>query len=290
MRTLLLVVAVLCGGPGLFLLYTVYSAQAVDATLHSRRLDVGLGFGKRGGKILTYDASLQFKGANGQEYTWQQQLPMSRVQEVLTFFESYPMGGKTKIYPVKNDVLLRRGLPDWRYGVGWGLVVFGLAFGFFYLASAMVSFNGPWLLRPQRLAVLMGLPPLLFGLNYYKTIQEKMNSWPRVTVRVERTLTLDLLAKGGPDVKVTPEAREHLKEAETETIRYQYKGREYMYPADHDVSAWIADANPTFEKAVDPNDPTALTDIPEQGDDSFTGAYIALGLGGVFVLLGLLVP
>jgi hypothetical protein len=41
---------------------------------------------------------------------------------------------------------------------------------------------------------------------------------------------------------------------------------------------------------VDPADPAKLAEIPGEGDDKFTGAYVLLGFGVVFVLIGLLIP
>ncbi|MFN0107110.1 MAG: DUF3592 domain-containing protein [Bryobacteraceae bacterium] len=289
-RSLLLLPAVLCGFPALYLLAIVYTSPPVQATVSSRKLDISLGSSRRGVTMLVFDFALHFRTAAGQDLPWQVQLPTRRIEEALMFFDNYPPGKQTTIYRQKDGVALRRGLPHWRFGAGWGLAVFTLVFLFLYLVTGVMSFKGPWWVRPQRAMALMGLAPLTFGAMYYQTLQQKITEWPRVTAVVVKTRALPLLDQRAPDVRLDSETRKHLKDVELDSIRYTYQGRDYLYPGDHDVYAYPNDEHATYEKIVDPADPAALSEIPAPGDESFTGAYVFLGFGIVFVLFGLLIP
>lgn len=289
-RTILLVFAALFALPALYLLAIVYTAAPVEAAMAARKLDVRLGSGSRGGKKLLFDMELHFRTAGGAELIWKEQLPTRFVEEALMLFDDYPPGRQAKIYQYKNDAVLRRGLPDWRFGLGWGLAVFAVVFLFFAFVSAGLSFKGPWLLRPQRMMALMGLFPLVGGVFYYQSLQAKMTVWPRVQAVVVKAPTLTVLESRGPDLRIDAEAREFLKDADLDSIHYTYQGREYLYTGDEDVYAYSNAEHASYEKIVDPTDPSKLAEIPAEGDDTFTGAYVLLGFGVVFVLAGLLIP
>lgn len=288
MRLLLLLLSVTFAIPAIYLLAVVYSAPSTEATVDSRKMEIRSTSGKRGGTALVFDVSLRFLSAAGEPLYWNQQLPGSRVEEALMFFDDYPPQRKVTIYRTGTAAMLARGLPDWRFGVGWGLVPFALAFLFFYYISG-ATMEDSWLRRPPRAFALMGLLPLVGGVLLFLQLRAKA-SWPRVQVRVERLGMLPLIESRGPDLQVDERARQYLDALVTDTIVYSYEGRDYLYPASADVEAWDDGTHPTFIKVVNPEKPSALSDIPVEGDGKSTGVYVLLGFGVVFVLLGLLLP
>jgi hypothetical protein len=283
MRKILLAFAALFGLPALYLLAIVYTAAPVTGTVAARSLDVRLGSGSRGGKKLLFDMEVRFSTPAGQQLSWKEQLPTRFVEEAVMLFDDYPPGHATTIYQHKNEAMLRRGWPDWRFGLGCGLGVFAVVFLLF-------SFLTQRLPKPQRMFAVMGLFPLIGGVLYYQTLQAKITTWPRVQAVVVKAPTLSLLDSRGPDLRVDAEARAFVKDAELDSIHYTYRGREYLYSGDDDVYAYSNAEHASYEKIVDPDDPSKLAEIPGEGDDTFTGAYVLLGFGVVFVLLGLLIP
>jgi len=283
MRKILLAFAALFGLPSLYLLAIVYTATPMEATVESRKLDVRLASGSRGGKKLLFDMELTFRTGAGHGLTWKEHLPTRFVEEALMLFDDYPPDHPAQIFQYKTDAVLRRGLPDWRFGLGCGLAVFALVFLLF-------SFLSQRLPRPQRMMAMMGLLPLVAGAFYYQSLRAKMTTWPRVQAAVAKAPTLTVLDSRGPDLRVDAEARAFLKDAELDSIHYTYQEREYLYQGDDDVYAYPNAEQASYEKIVDPEDPSKLADIPEPGDEKFTGAYVLLGFGVVFVLIGLLVP
>ncbi|HEU0120288.1 MAG TPA: DUF3592 domain-containing protein [Bryobacteraceae bacterium] len=288
MRLLLLFIAAAFALPALYLLAVVYSAPAVQATVDSRKMHIRGTSGKRGGTVLAYDVSLRFVTAGGEPLYWTQQLPGGGAEEALMFFDDYPPQRPVTVYRTGTTAMLRRGLPDWRFGVGWGLLPFGLAFLFFYYISG-ATMEGSWLRRPPRAFALMGLLPLVGGTLLFLHLRAKA-SWPRVQVRVERLGLLPLMEARGADLTIDDRARQYLDSLVADTIVYQYEGRDYLYPAGADVEAYDDGTHPTFVKVVNPEKPSDLSNIPVEGDDKSTGVYVLLGFGVVFVLLGLLIP
>jgi len=287
-RTILLIVSALFAVPAAYLLAIVYTAAPVTAAITERTLDVRLGSTRRGGKTLIYDMELRFRTAAGQDLSWKQQLPFSHEEEALMLFDDYPPGKTVQIFQHKGDAVLKRGLPDWRFGLGLGLGIFALGFLFFAFVSDGMSLNGPWLLRPQRIFALMGLAPLIGGVLFYQSLQAKINSWPRVKAVVVKAPALSVFDSRAPGFRVDADARAYLKDAELDSIHYTYQGREYLFSGDADVYAYSNAENDSYELIVDPANPAELSEIP--GDDKFTGAYVLLGFGAVFVLLGLFIP
>ncbi|MBI2688509.1 MAG: hypothetical protein HYX27_19565 [Acidobacteria bacterium] len=280
MRTIPLIIAILCAIPALYFLAVVYTASPIPATISSRKMDIRDNGPSRGGIRLTFDMELQFRTASGDQLTWQQQLPHKHIEEALMVYDNYPPGKTVNILRSGKDVLLRRGLPDWHFGAGWAAAGFSLAF-FLLSYFGYASMSGPWLMRPQRGFALMGIIPLAGGALLYSNLQRK-SSWPHVQVRVEKVPLTTVFDSRG---LITP-----WKEGDLETIRYQYGGREFMYPAGSDVDAYQDGTNPTFDKIVDPDDPAALSNIPQPDDDKANGVKLLLGFGALFLLLGLLIP
>lgn len=287
---LLIALAALCGLPALYLLAIVYSASPVDAIVTNRKMNVTLGAGSGKSTPLQFAMSLRFRTPDGRDVEWNQQLPSPRPQEALMVFDSYPPGSTARIFVYQDDVVLRRGLPDWRFGLGWGLAVFTFVIGFYVLLTWSGTPDSPWLLRPQRRVALMGLAPLIFGFFFYRNLEAKRTSWPRVEVKVVSTPALPLLRTRANDLQFDAATAESLTGKEFESLAYTYNGRNYLYPAGKDVKAYDDGTHPVFTKVIDPEDPTSLSNLPDPADSDYVGSKVFMGFGAVFLALGLLVP
>jgi hypothetical protein len=94
------------------------------------------------------------------------------------------------------------------------------------------------------------------------------------------------LDQRAPDLQVEPALRKQLRPADLETIRYTHQNRQFLYPYGADVSM----AQPQAEKQLDPANPAALSDIAPPNDGKALAAWLMLGSGVLFLVLGLFVP
>lgn len=281
-----LCLAVLTGIPALYLLAVVYTSPAIPATVATRKLDIRSHTATRGRAAFIFDMALSFRTAQGETLTWSQQLPAVHLEDALMFFDTYPPGKQIPIFRFNKDVVLRRGLPDWRFGVGWTAAGFTLVLLFFGFAAA--SFSGSnWFFRPQRTFAFFGLIPLIGGYLMYN-VQTAKAAWPRVQAHIEEVLTLPLLESRAPDLTIDADTRKLTENSKFETIAYSHGGRDYLYPYNTDVTIWKDNEHTTFEKAINPADPSSLSDIPPPSDEKTIVGKVLMAAGGLFLFLGLI--
>lgn len=278
--------AVLTGIPAIYLLAVVYTSPAIPTTVATRKLDIRSHTATRGRAAFIFDMALTFRTAQGETLKWSQQLPAVHLEEALMFFDTYPPGKQVPIFRFNNDVVLRRGLPDWRFGVGWAAAGFTLVLLFFGYAGASFS-NSGWFFRPQRTFALFGLIPLIGGYLMYN-VQTAKAAWPRVQAHIEEVLTLPLLESRAPDLTFDAGTRKLAENSKFETIAYSHGGRDYLYPYGTDVTIWQDPTQRDFDKIVNPADPSSLSDIPPPGDEKTTVGKVLMAAGGLFIFLGLI--
>lgn len=269
-------VSLLCAFPAVYLLARVYLSKPVTVTIIERKLDVQFMGVSRGSYPFSHTMSMRFRDAAGNEYGWSQQLPVDHLEGVWMLFDKYPPGTQTTIFADGANALLRRGLPDWRFGLGWGLTAFALVFGFFAYMRLNFSMEMPF--------IILGTPAFLFGAYFYQQLEAKRTAWPRVRGTIVETFPANEYARRAPDLSLDQKSAHYLKDRKMESIQYAFGGKFYLYPASRDVSV---DPGPEgSEILIDPAQPESASRFPSE--DDYTGAKVALGLGGLMMALGLI--